>query len=98
MELVGNGFCNDETNIADCNYDGGDCCAVNINTEFCSECTCHLLETCLAGYHPLVGNGICNDETNVASCNDGGDCCGSCVVTDHCSNCTCLGKDVHGHH
>ena len=24
-ELVGNGFCNDETNNAECNYDGGDC-------------------------------------------------------------------------
>ena len=25
-ELVGNGHCNDETNNADCIYDGGDCC------------------------------------------------------------------------
>ena len=24
--LVGNGYCNDEYNNADCNYDGGDCC------------------------------------------------------------------------
>ena len=76
VELVGNGFCNDETNIADCNFDGGDCCAANINTDFCSECTCHIIETCLAGYHPLVGNGFCNDETNNDDCNyDGGDCC-----------------------
>ena len=28
--LVGNGFCNDETNKEDCDYDGGDCCASNI--------------------------------------------------------------------
>jgi hypothetical protein len=24
--LIGNGFCNDEINNADCYYDGGDCC------------------------------------------------------------------------
>ena len=30
VTLVGNGFCNDETNNADCNYDGGDCCGPDI--------------------------------------------------------------------
>ena len=40
-ELVGNGNCNDETNIADCNYDGSDCCGACINKENCSECFCH---------------------------------------------------------
>ena len=24
--LVGNGYCDDEMNIAECNFDGGDCC------------------------------------------------------------------------
>jgi hypothetical protein len=24
--LIGNGFCNNDTNNADCYYDGGDCC------------------------------------------------------------------------
>ena len=90
--LVSNGFCNDETNNADCIYDGGDCCLVNANTVFCSECVCHFLETCAAGYHPLVGNGFCNDDTNIGECDyDGGDCCGYNVNNDLCSNCTCLG-------
>ena len=40
VALVGNGFCNDETNNADCNYDGGDCCLININTDSCSDCNC----------------------------------------------------------
>ena len=75
VTLVGNGFCNDETNNANCNYDGGDCCAMIANISSCSECACHLIETCAAGYHPLVGNGFCNDETNIAECDyDGGDC------------------------
>ena len=78
--LVGNGFCNNETNNEDCNYDGGDCCTMNANIISCSECVCHLVETCAAGYHPLVGNGFCNDDTNIAECDhDGGDCCGPAV-------------------
>ena len=40
VAFVGNGFCNDETNIAECNYDGGDCCLINVNTDSCSECNC----------------------------------------------------------
>ena len=38
-DLIGDGFCNDETNNFDCDSDGGDCC-VNVNTEFCSDCNC----------------------------------------------------------
>ena len=90
--MVGNDYCNDETNTANCNYDGGDCCVVNANTSACSECVCHLVETCAAGYHTLVGNGFCNDDTNIVECDyDGGDCCG-CVITEHCEDCACLGN------
>ena len=65
---------------------------MNANTNVCSECVCHLNETCAAGHHPLVGNGFCNDDTNIAECNyDGGDCCG-CVITEHCAECACLGN------
>ena len=89
---VGDGFCNDETNNADCNYDDGDCCLYNVNTNHCSDCECYHNETCLAGTHPLVGDGFCNDETNNADCNyDGGDCCGSCVLNNQCTECACLG-------
>ena len=75
--MVQNGFCNDETNIAVCGYDGGDCCVVNVNTNHCVECACHFKESCAAGAHPLVGNGFCDEETNNIDCAyDGGDCCG----------------------
>ena len=37
--MIGNGYCNDETNNGNCNFDGGDCC-VNVNTDYCSECSC----------------------------------------------------------
>ena len=90
--MVGNGFCDDDTNYAECDYDGGDCCGYNITSERCTECTCFHQETCLSGVtHAFVGDGICNDDTNIAECDyDGGDCCGICVVTDHCENCACL--------
>ena len=94
VALVGNAFCNDETNIEDCNYDRGDCCVVNKNTDSCSNCSCYLIETCIAGYHPLVGNGFCNDDTNIAECDyDGGECCVN-VNTDSCTDCNCLGGGV----
>ena len=72
--VIGDGFCNDETNNADCNYDGGDCCGSCVVTDHCSQCGC------IGGANKtniLIANGFCNDETNTADCNyDGGDCCG----------------------
>ena len=38
---IGDGYCDDETNNAGCNFDGGDCCGENINTQYCNECICH---------------------------------------------------------
>ena len=82
-------------NSAQCNFDQGDCCLFNITTNQCTNCTCHVLETCAAGYHPLVGDGFCDDITNNELCNfDGGDCCGSCIITDFCTNCSCIGGDT----
>ena len=77
-ELIGDGFCHDETNNADCNYDGGDCC-VNITTDHCSDCTCYHQENCIAGFTPSsIGDGTCDDGANNDDCYyDGGDCCKS---------------------
>ena len=33
---IGDGYCNDENNNAGCHFDGGDCCGVNINTQYCN--------------------------------------------------------------
>ena len=37
---IGDGMCDDENNISDCQYDGGDCCLDPINTQYCSVCEC----------------------------------------------------------
>ena len=93
--IVGDGYCNDEANNADCNYDSGDCCQLNVKTDNCSACICYHHEMCVADMHPLVGDGFCHDETNNEVCNyDGGDCCGSCLNKDLCSICECISGEI----
>ena len=86
---IGNGICSDVLNNPECDYDGGDCCGSNVNTNWCSKCICFEDLNCAAPLY-LIANGFCNDETNNAGCNfDGGDCCGFCVKTEYCSECLC---------
>ena len=80
--LVGNGFCNDETNNFKCNFDGGDCCGLCILKDHCTNCFCIENVTVNQFFNALIGNGYCNDRTNNLECNyDGGDCCLSYVNT-----------------
>ena len=38
--LVGNGVCNDITNIPECEFDGSDCCISPVIKDHCSNCQC----------------------------------------------------------
>ena len=74
-EAVSNGYCNDENNNAECNYDAGDCCGTCVVTEHCSECQCL---NGVAGYvsSSLIGDGICHIDFDKSECKyDDGDCC-----------------------
>ena len=99
-EWIGDGYCNDETNNADCNYDDGDCCGSCVNKEYCSECSCLSEVTVTGQLNPLIGNGFCNPEINNAECMfDGLDCCGSDVNLIFCteqndSECSCYGIKI----
>ena len=90
---------------AKCDFDGGDCCGSNVNTDYCTECLC--LEgggggsggsttptgTTTSGGCNLdwITDGYCDDINNHLACNyDGGDCCGSNVNTQYCTECQCL--------
>ena len=89
--MIGDGFCNDETNKPECNFDGGDCCGQCIVRDQCLQCTCLQSEVDEHNItNVLVGDGYCNDETNNPDCSfDGGDCCGLCINNEFCFECQC---------
>ena len=83
---VEDGYCDDENNFADCDFDGGDCCGPNVNTFYCTACECK--QSCQVPN--WVEDGYCDDENNFADCGfDGGDCCGPNVNTFYCTACEC---------
>jgi hypothetical protein len=41
ISWVGDGYCDDETNIEECQFDGGDCCLENVDLMYCTVCVCH---------------------------------------------------------
>ena len=38
---IGDTYCDDETNNAGCDFDGGDCCGINVNINWCTQCICY---------------------------------------------------------
>ena len=93
--MVGDGYCNDETNNIHCNFDGGDCCYAYVVKSFCSECKCLTERAGREIGHPFLWDGYCHDETNIAELNyDGGDCCLSNVKREYCFNCSCFANGV----
>ena len=64
--LIANGICNDETNNAECEFDGGECCGSYINTDYCTNCSCIGNGTGIGVFSDLIGNGYCDDEMNIA--------------------------------
>ena len=40
LSFVGDGYCDDQCNCIERNFDGGDCCGPNVDTDFCQECEC----------------------------------------------------------
>ena len=37
---IEDGFCDDINNKKECHYDGGDCCGLSVQNNFCVDCTC----------------------------------------------------------
>ena len=93
---VGNGLCDDVSNMDSCNYDGGDCCGDTVRYGECQDCRClqeanatkfvkfssQELPHCPATLLSWVGDGECDDVTNMGDCfYDGGDCCANTTTT-----------------
>ena len=73
--LVGNGFCNAETNIAECDFDGGDCCP---NPNMIGDAICNDEINHLGCNYD--GGDCCLMSVNTDSCSDC-KCHGSGVIT-----------------
>ena len=37
---IEDGFCDDINNKKECHYDGGDCCGLSVQNNFCVDCMC----------------------------------------------------------
>ena len=75
--MVGDGYCNDESNNFECDYDGGDCCGSCINTTYCIECICFSNIT----KAPMIDCGG-HSADSCANCSQGGGknwCNGDCT-------------------
>ena len=80
----GNGKCDDENNIAECQWDGGDCCGCSMKKGFCTECQCKDQSMLAMENSPdwccvqsKLNDGICHVENNNEGCfYDSLDCCG----------------------
>ena len=65
LEWKNDGLCDDLNNNEACEFDGGDCCGVNVNVQFCIECKCiskllltlskkSIMQSIIQNYFPLT--------------------------------------------
>merc|ERR1711981_517275 len=94
---VGDNYCDDQCNNIDNDFDGGDCCGDDVNTQYCDVCDCLEMEPTTeppmdeCEVPQWFGDNYCDDGNNTPECGfDGGDCCGDDVNTQYCQLCECL--------
>ena len=91
---LGDGYCDDQANYAQCSFDNLDCC---IGTEesqrYCLDCKCidlPLTEGCNKDQRSVIYDGDCDDVSNTFACAwDGGDCCKYGNHYFQCTDCIC---------
>ncbi len=88
-DLIWDNVCQDELNVAECLYDGGDCCAPDSNKDDCRVCAC--LKDCPSHLPTeLIKDSVCHDNLNFEEClYDGGDCCHPNASMSSCTKCVC---------
>ena len=94
---IGDYYCDDINNNMDCNYDGGDCCGTNVNSDYCQICGC-LDPNGNGGGGGSGGGGGGNSTTNQppASCNSGWIADGYCDDVNNNMDCNYDGGDCCG--
>ena len=92
-DYIGDGKCHSITNIAECGFDGGDCCEASCNHTDCGiHWDYYCMDPSINQYAPnctvnfqQIGDGLCHAEPNNEECGfDGGDCCESTCVGEKC--------------
>jgi len=74
---IGDGYCDDRLNTAECQFDGNDCCFRNRKdwNKYCKECKCQA-GTSGCKKSTWYFDKWCDDMNNTPECHyDGGDCC-----------------------
>ena len=101
FDIVGDGYCDDEANTANCDFDEGDCCHPDHDRSICTECFCmspKIVQNCdeyiyhckMHEWHVDQGDGVCNEQLNSPECYfDGGDCC-----LEDCTDCNCISSNL----
>eukprot|EP00403_Amphidinium_massartii_P007697 CAMPEP_0178386482 /NCGR_PEP_ID=MMETSP0689_2-20121128/8586_1 /TAXON_ID=160604 /ORGANISM="Amphidinium massartii, Strain CS-259" /LENGTH=356 /DNA_ID=CAMNT_0020006827 /DNA_START=281 /DNA_END=1351 /DNA_ORIENTATION=+ len=86
--MLGDGFCHEVCNNAECGFDNGDCVDVGDDgggTWNAEDLTC--------GCTVALGNGVCDPACNTAPCNyDGGDCSQPSPTPAPATGCQCTGS------
>ena len=92
IDFYQDGMCDGSLNNEKCNYDGGDCCALDSHKHphFCGDCLCHKPEV-YEEYFPnctlsmkTFRNAHCDEALLSFECGfDGGDCCDAANLWDY---------------
>ena len=80
-DIVGDGYCDDETNTFICGFDGGDCCGDNIIAGNCHQCMC---------LSKLTKESKVKVQTAIVNFNNQ-------TFSDHCANHNLFHCDHHNH-
>ena len=102
IQYLGDGYCDDANNVADCSYDYGDCCLENVITDYCSICECiegktKWISTTSLFTWPLFQSNtliqiffyIGNETTTQLPLNDFSECFYGDYILDHFDNGIC---------
>ena len=91
---LGDGYCDDDANNEECEFDKGDCCLLDAESkDYCKECICKERkepETCEVSPR-ILGDSVCDDRANIEACEfDKGDCCLLDIKSkEFCKECLC---------
>merc|ERR1711976_896101 len=94
---IADGYCDDENNTPECEFDGGDCCDNDQDDWdfYCNDCEC--LDQGGCAVPEWFADGYCDDENNTPECDfDGGDCCDNDMEDwdYYCNECECFDNDI----